>query len=146
MNKIRVYNEEEIKILLSNPNVERIRNKSQIVYKNSFKLWAVKEKLSDTSKTARQIFVAGGFDMNILDDRTPQKRLCSWVKKCKKFGEDYFTDKNKYSYKAIQKTKYIFLSKTFNDPNFLAFIIEKKDNGTFDYRVIRKMKDEKTNS
>lgn len=146
MNKIRVYNEEEIKILLSNPNVERIRNKSQIVYKNSFKLWAVKEKLSDTSKTARQIFVAGGFDMNILDDRTPQKRLCSWVKKYKKFGEEYFTDKNKYSYKAIQKNKYIFLSKTFNDPNFLAFIIEKKDNGTFDYRVIRKMKDEKTNS
>ena len=69
MNKIRVYNDEEIKILLSNSNVERIRNKSQIVYKNSFKLWAVKEKLSDTSKTARQIFVAGGFDMNILDDR-----------------------------------------------------------------------------
>ena len=89
MNKIRVYNDEEIKILLSNSNVERIRNKSQIVYKNSFKLWAVKEKLSDTSKTARQIFVAGGFDMNILDDRTPQKRLCSWVKKYKKFGEDY---------------------------------------------------------
>ena len=52
MNKIRVYNDEEIKILLSNSNVERIRNKSQIVYKNSFKLWAVKEKLSDTSKTA----------------------------------------------------------------------------------------------
>jgi hypothetical protein len=37
MNKIRVYNDEEIKILLSNSNVERIRNKSQIVYKNSFK-------------------------------------------------------------------------------------------------------------
>ena len=146
MNKIRVYNEEEIKKLLSNPNVERIRNKSQIDYKNIFKMWAVKEKLSDTSKTARQIFVAGGFDMNILDDRTPQKRLCSWVKKYKKFGEDYFTDKNKYSYKAIQKTKNIFLSKTFNDPNFLAFLILKKDNGTFDYRVIRKMKDEKTNS
>ena len=146
MNKIRVYNDEEIKILLSNSNVERIRNKSQIVYKNSFKLWAVKEKLSDTSKTARQIFVAGGFDMNILDDRTPKKRLCSWVKKYKKFGEDYFTDKNKYSYKAIPKIKYIFLSKTFNDPNFLAFVIEKKDNGTFDYRVIRKMEDEKTNS
>ena len=32
MNKIRVYNDEEIKILLSNSNVERIRNKSQIVF------------------------------------------------------------------------------------------------------------------
>lgn len=104
MNKIRVYNDDEIKILLGNSNVERIRNKCHIVYKNSFKLWAVKEKLSDTSKTARQIFVAGGFDMNILDDRTPQKRICSWVKKYKKFGEDYFTNKNEFTYKAIDNS------------------------------------------
>ena len=101
MNKIRVYNDDEIKMLLGNSNVERIRNKCHIVYKDSFKLWAVKEKLSDTSKTARQIFVAGGFDMNILDDRTPQKRICSWVKKYKKFEEDYFTNKNEFTYKAI---------------------------------------------
>lgn len=104
MNKIRVYNDDEIKILLGNSNVERIRNKCHIVYKDSFKLWAVKEKLSDTSKTARQIFVAGGFDMNILDDRTPQKRICSWVKKYKKFGEDYFTNKNEFTYKAIDNS------------------------------------------
>lgn len=146
MNKIRVYNDDEIKILLGNSNVEKIRNKSQIVYKNSFKLWAVKEKLSDTSKTARQIFVAGGFDMNIIDDRTPQKRICSWVKKYKKFGEDYFTDKNKYTYKAISNTKTKFISNTFNDPNVIAIVVEKKTNGTFDYRVIRKLKDEETNS
>lgn len=148
MNKIRVYNDDEIKILLSNSNVERIRNKCHIVYKNSFKLWAVKEKLSDTSKTARQIFVTGGFDMNILDDRTPQKRICSWVKKYKKFGEDYFTDKNKFTYKAIQtnKTETKFLSKTFNDPKFIALVIEKKDNGKLDYRVVRKLDDEKDNS
>ncbi|MBQ6285375.1 MAG: hypothetical protein IJK67_03585 [Bacilli bacterium] len=148
MNKIRVYNDDEIKILLGNSNVERIRNKCHIVYKNSFKLWAVKEKLSDTSKTARQIFVAGGFDMNILDDRTPQKRICSWVKKYKKFGEDYFTDKNKYTYKAIKtnNTETKFLSKTFNDPKFIALVIEKKDNGKLDYRVIRKLDDEKDNS
>lgn len=147
MNKIRVYNDEEIKILLNNSNVVKIKNNSQIVYKNSFKLWAVKEKLSDISKTARQIFVAGGFDMNILDDRTPQKRLCSWVKKYKKFGEDYFTNKNEYTYKAIQSktTETKYLSKTFNDPNFVALVIEKKDNGTLDYRVIRKLEDEKTN-
>ena len=148
MNKIRVYNDDEIKILLGNSNVERIRNKCHIVYKNSFKLWAVKEKLSDTSKTARQIFVAGGFDMNILDDRTPQKRICSWVKKYKKFGEDYFTDKNKYTYKAIQRnnTETKYLSNTFNDPKFIALVIEKKDNGKLDYRVVRKLDDEKDNS
>ena len=135
MNKIR------------NSNVEKIKNKSQIVYKNSFKLWAVKEKISDTSKTARQIFVAGGFDMNILDDRTPQKRICSWVKKYKKFGEDYFTDKNKFTYQAIQKDKneMKFLSKTFNDPKFIAFVIEKKDDGKLDYRIIRELDNEKDN-
>lgn len=141
VNKIRIYNEDEIKQLLSNSNVDSIKNKSQIVYKNSFKLWAVKEKLSDTSKTARQIFENGGFDMNILDDRTPQKRLCSWVKKYKKFGKDYFIDNNKYSYQAIPKTKCIF-----NDYDLIVFIIDKKDNEKFDIEVVRKMKDEKINS
>ncbi len=105
MKKIRVYNDDEIKILLNNPNIEKINNNSHIVYKNSFKLWAVKEKIKDTSKTARQIFVAGGFDMNIIDDRTPQKRICSWVKKYKMFGEDYFNDNNKFSYQALSNKK-----------------------------------------
>ena len=120
MNKIRVYNDDEIKILLGNSNVERIRNKCHIVYKNNFKLWAVKEKLSDTSKTARQIFVAGGFDMNILDDRTPQKRICSWVKKYKKFGEDYFTNKNEFTYKAIDNCS--------NKKDLSTYIIVRVEN------------------
>ena len=120
MNKIRVYNDDEIKILLGNSNVERIRNKCHIVYKNNFKLWAVKEKLSDTSKTARQIFVAGGFDMNILDDRTPQKRICSWVKKYKKFGEDYFTNKNEFTYKAIDNCS--------NKKSLSTYIIVRVEN------------------
>ena len=120
MNKIRVYNDDEIKILLGNSNVERIRNKCHIVYKDSFKLWAVKEKLSDTSKTARQIFVAGGFDMNILDDRTPQKRICSWVKKYKKFGEDYFTNKNEFTYKAIDNCS--------NKKSLSTYIIVRVEN------------------
>ncbi len=125
MNKVRVYNDNEIKILLSNSNVEKIRNKSQIVYKNSFKLWAVKEKLNDTSKTARQIFEAGGFDMKILDDRTPQKRICSWVKKYKKFGEDYFTDKNKYTYKAIDNS----IDKKSLSTYIVVRVEHEKDNG-----------------
>lgn len=97
MNKIRVYSDVEIKILLSNPNIVNIKNKSQIVYKNDFKLWAVLEKLNHSEKTARQIFESAGFDMNILDDRTPQKRLRYWIKKYIMFGRDYFLD-NKYTY------------------------------------------------
>ena len=42
MNRIRIYNEDEIKKLTTNPNVVTIRNNSQIVYSNDFKLWAVK--------------------------------------------------------------------------------------------------------
>ncbi len=120
MNKIRVYNDYEIKILLNNPNVEKINNKCHIVYKKEFKLWAVKEKLSHKEKTARQIFEEGKFNMNILDDRTPQKRICSWVKKYKKFGEDYFTDKNKYSYKALENDK--------SNEKFSTYILVRVDN------------------
>lgn len=154
MNKIRVYNDNEIKILLNNPNVDKIKNNSQIVYKNNFKLWAVKEKLSHKEKTARQIFVAGGFDMNILDDRTPQKRLCSWVKKYKMFGEDYFTDKNKYSYKALENEKEIknndveknfikYIRKVINNPKFVAFIIDKDETGKIRINNLVSIDDEK---
>ena len=146
MKKIRIYNDTEINTLLNNKNIEKIFNKCQIVYKNEFKLWAVKEKINHIDKTARQIFEEGGFDMNILDDRTPQRRLCSWLKKYRKFGEEYFTNENKYSYKAKEKSKKIYLSKTFNDPNFQALIIEKKENGSFNYNVVKRLNDEETNS
>ena len=109
MNKIRIYSDNEIKILMSNPNVSHIKNKSQIQYKNSFKVWAIKQKLNNPEKTARQIFESGGFDMLILDDRTPQRRLSSWVKKYKMFGENYFNDDNKYAYKSLEKIKKLCL-------------------------------------
>ena len=156
MNKIRVYNDEEIKILLNNPNVEKINNKCHIVYKKEFKLWAVKEKLSHKEKTARQIFEAGKFDMNILDDRTPQKRICSWVKKYKKFGEDYFTDKNKYSYKALQHESVkasddenLFLNyirRAVNNPRFVSFVIDKDANGKLRMNSWLSIEDEKINN
>ena len=38
MNKIRVYNDEEIKILLGNSNVEGIKNKSQIGFNSCLAL------------------------------------------------------------------------------------------------------------
>lgn len=146
MNKIRIYNDEELQKISLNSNVESVRNKSHIVYKNSFKLWAVKEKTLYPEKTAREIFVTGGFDMNILDDRTPQKRICSWVKKYKMFGEDYFTTKNKYSYKALEQNKKCNLNNMFKDDKVIAYVIKKKDDGSIESRVVRKLDDEKTNS
>ena len=109
MNKIRIYSDNEITILMSNPNVSHIKNKSQIQYKNSFKVWAIKQKLNNPEKTARQIFESGGFDMLILDERTPQRRLLSWVKKYKMFGENYFNDNNRYTYKSLERNKKVML-------------------------------------
>ncbi len=142
MNKIRIYNEEEINKLLKNPNIESIKNKRSIIYKNSFKLWAVKEKIKNEEKTAKEIFIDGGFDMNILDDRTPQRRLCSWKRKYELFGEDYFRD-DRLFYKAIQNKSKGYQCKLFNDPNFIALIIEKEDDGTINSRVVRKLQNEK---
>ena len=155
MNRIRIYNDDEIKILLSNSNVEKIKNKSRIVYKNSFKLWAIKEKLFHEEKTARQIFLEGGFDMNILDDKTPQRRLCDWTKKYKKFGENYFNDNNKYSYKALKEDIKVnelehnfinYIRKVVNNPKFVAFIIDRDKNNRLRITNLVSVEDEKTNN
>lgn len=127
MNKIRIYSDTEIEILLKNPNVVSVNNKMQIEYKNEFKVKAVEEKLKYPEKTSRKIFEENGFDMNIIDDRTPQKRLNSWQKKYKTFGKDYF-DNDKYSYKALEK----------NNNNEESCVIEIKE-GRFVIKKIGKL-------
>ena len=109
-------------ILLNNHNVDGIKNNSQIIYNNSFKLWAVMQRLN-TCKTAKQIFAEAGFDMNIIDERTPQKRICSWVKKYKMFGKDYFDTNNKYTYKSK-----IINKKVINNDNNISFFIDEDNN------------------
>jgi len=88
----RVFTEYEIEELLKNKNILGIRYEKEIIYSPEFKLWAVEEKLKYPKKTARQIFEEAGFDMKILDERTPQRRLNAWVKKYKRFGVEYFKD------------------------------------------------------
>lgn len=155
MNRIRIYNDSEIRKLMQNNNVYEIKNKSQIIYKREFKFWAIKQKLNYPEKTARQIFEEAGFDMNILDDRTPQKRLYSWMKKYNQFGEDYFKDENKYSYKAKEKENKVsdiekrfiqYVKKAVNNPNFVAFIIDKDETGKIRINNLVSVEDEKTNS
>ena len=98
----RVFNEYEVEELLKNENIWGIRYNREIIYSGFFKLWAVQEKIKYPNKTARQIFEEAGFDMNILDERTPQRRLNAWIKKYKKFGAEYFYDlANKYYYKSL---------------------------------------------
>lgn len=151
MNKIRIYNNDEIRKLNINPNVVRVKSGKQIVYKNEFKLWAVKERIANPFKTARQIFVEGGFDMNILDDQTPQKRLCSWVKKYRRYGEDYF--KNKYTYQTISSNNLNmeinflrFLKSKINSPKFISFVIYKDNNNRIKYKSLEHADYEKVNN
>ena len=102
--KHRIFNETEKKRLLTNSNIVGIKYEKEIIYSNHFKLWAVEEKLKYPYKTARQIFEEGNFDMTILDERTPQRRLNYWLKKYQKFGIEYFQD---YSEKYFYKSKEI---------------------------------------
>ena len=98
----RVFTDYEIEQLLKNENILGIRYQCEIIYSGNFKLWAVQEKLKYPNKTARQIFEEANFDMSILDERTPQRRLNFWVKKYKKFGAEYFYNlENKYFYKSL---------------------------------------------
>ncbi len=97
----RILTEDEIQTLLKNENILGIRYEREIIYSGKFKLWAVQEKLKYPFKTARQIFEEGNFDMNILDEKTPQRRLNAWIKKYEKFGAEAFDDlASKYYYKS----------------------------------------------
>lgn len=98
----RILSEDEIQELLKNENILGIRYEREIIYSGKFKLWAVQEKIKYPFKSARQIFEEAKFDMNILDERTPQRRLNVWMKKYKKFGAEYFDDiADKYYYKSL---------------------------------------------
>lgn len=154
MNKVRIYTNEEIKKLMSNPNVVQVRNKSQIIYKNSFKIWAVKEKLSHSEKTAKEIFAEGKFDVSMLDDRTPQKRLCSWLKKYKMFGEDYFSDskcyyqtrEKKFNKEKAEHNFVNYVRRAVHNPRFIAFIIDRDEKNNLRITNLVSIEDEKINN
>lgn len=105
LQRVRYFNDEEIRKLLKNNFVVGIKNKSQIIYRNDFKYWAVMQKIHYPYKTSREIFERAGFDMSILSDRTPSRRIAYWTDKYKKFGKEYFVQNNKYRYKALEQNK-----------------------------------------
>ncbi len=88
--KLRYYTDAEIKEIKSNMFVSDVLYKRRIEYDNIFKLWCVMMRLKFPELTGKQIFQRAGFDISILHDYLPYRRIGEWVKSYKKFGLNYF--------------------------------------------------------
>jgi transposase-like protein len=74
----RVLSAGQINNLLKNPNVAKCSSRS-ISYSNQFKMNAVKQ-YCEQNMPVRQVFVNGGFDLNVIGDSTPKTCICRWRK------------------------------------------------------------------
>ena len=88
--KLRYYTDKELDILNNNMFVLSVRYKREIEYDVVFKLWCVMMRLKNPELTGKQIFERAGFDINILHDSLPYRRIGEWVKNYRKFGLSYF--------------------------------------------------------
>lgn len=102
--KVRLYTDNEIKILKQNIFVRNIKYKREIEYDPIFKLWTIMMRYDMPELSAREIFARGGFDVNILHKKLPQRRIKDWVDNYKKFGIRYFLPENEY-YQSITYIK-----------------------------------------
>lgn len=102
--KVRVYTNEEISILRKNIFVRDVKYKREINYDPVFKLWCIMMRLDFPELSAREIFARGGFDINILHKKLPQRRIKDWLDNYRKFGIKYFLPETD-SYSTIRKTK-----------------------------------------
>src|SRR3989339_1857753 len=75
MNKSK-FSEDQIKKLLSNPNVIKCSNKA-ISYDKDFKVRAV-QQYNENGQTANQIFREAGFDLWVIGKDTPKNCLRDW--------------------------------------------------------------------
>ena len=102
--KTRIYTKEELEILKQNIFVLDVKYKREIVYDPIFKLWTIMMRLEHPELTAREIFKLGGFDVTILHNKLPQRRIKDWVDNYKKFGIRYFLPEDEY-YQSITCVK-----------------------------------------
>ncbi|MEH7746855.1 IS3 family transposase [Neobacillus drentensis] len=86
MSKI-IFNEIQIKLLESNPNVDHVSERS-ISNTPEFKIKAVKENLN--GKGPGQIFIEQGFDLQVIGSDKPNQCLKRWRKTFKSLGEEGF--------------------------------------------------------
>ena len=123
--KTRIYTKEELEILKQNIFVLDVKYKREIVYDPIFKLWTIMMRLEHPELTAREIFKLGGFDVAILHNKLPQRRIREWLTNYQKFGVAYFLPVNKpyYSIKTQTKDKEIQLDSM--KEQLLKFILGK---------------------
>jgi transposase len=79
----RIYNLEQIGLLVSNKNVSKCSDKS-ISFNKEFKLRAVKQY--EEGMTSREIFRQANFDLNVIGKNTPKYCLRRWNKTYKVKG------------------------------------------------------------
>lgn len=102
--KVRVYTDEELESLKKNIFVKEIKYKREISYDPIFKLWTIMMRLEFPELSAKEIFARGGFDINILHKKLPQRRIKDWLDNYRKFGVKYFLPESE-SYCTIRKQK-----------------------------------------
>lgn len=96
--KIRIFKDEEIERLEENKFVIKVQYSRAIIYDPAFKLWCIMMRLYHPELSAKEIFKAGDFDVDMLSTRTPQERIREWMINYKKYGVDYFVPENKEYY------------------------------------------------
>ncbi len=82
----RIFSEDQIKELLSNPNVSRCNDKS-ITYSKDFKILAVRQ-YSEHGHSPNMIFKEAGIDRQIIGQDTPGHCLQRWRTVYETRGED----------------------------------------------------------
>ena len=103
--KVRIFTEEEKEKLENNIYVIKVQHNRTIIYDPVFKLWCIMMRLYYPELSAKEIFKAGKFDTNMLNDRTPQERIRQWLNNFYKFGIKYFIPEDKAYYTLPETLK-----------------------------------------
>lgn len=120
--KVRIYSDEEIKKLEDNIYVMKVQYNRTIIYDPVFKLWCIMMRLYHPELSSKEIFKAANFDINMLNDRTPQERIRQWMVNYKKYGVSYFVPENK-AYYTLPTTIKKYKENNYNRDEFVKSIM-----------------------
>lgn len=125
--KKRIYTDNEIKKLKACLFVREIKRKCEIDYDPVFKLWTIMMRYEFPELTAREIFARAGFDIDILNNKLPQRRIKEWKDNYIKFGVSYFLPEDE-----VYKSKNKILNKSDEEDKLrnqlLDFILNKLES------------------